>query len=44
MEFASYGYASCSGWSSLVVYVARSVGIPARQVVLLLRDNILTNC
>lgn len=31
-EFATYGYASCSGWSSMVTYIARSVGIPARQV------------
>ena len=31
-EFASYGFASCSGWSSMVVYLARSVGVPARQV------------
>uniref|UniRef100_A0A6B2L825 Transglutaminase-like domain-containing protein n=1 Tax=Arcella intermedia TaxID=1963864 RepID=A0A6B2L825_9EUKA len=31
-EFAAYGYGSCSAWSSLVTYVARSVGIPARIV------------
>ena len=30
--FTAYGYASCSGWATFVTYVARSVGIPARQV------------
>eukprot|EP00939_MAST-03C_sp_MAST-3C-sp1_P001401 g1401.t1 len=30
--FAAYGYASCSGWATLLTYVARSMGIPARQV------------
>lgn len=30
--FVAYGYASCSGWATLVSYMARAVGIPARQV------------
>jgi len=28
----AYGYGSCSSWATFVTYVARSVGIPARQV------------
>jgi transglutaminase-like putative cysteine protease len=30
--FAAYGYASCSGWATFITYMARAVGIPARQV------------
>lgn len=29
--FAAYGYASCSGWATFLSYMARAVGIPARQ-------------
>jgi hypothetical protein len=29
--FAAYGYSSCSGWASFLTYMARAVGIPARQ-------------
>lgn len=31
-DFTAYGYGSCTAWASLITYVARSVGIPARQV------------
>jgi len=31
-EFVTYGYGSCTAWSTLLTYVARSVGIPTRQV------------
>jgi transglutaminase-like putative cysteine protease len=31
-DFATNGYASCTGWATMLTYVARSVGIPARQV------------
>merc|ERR1740117_1394461 len=31
-DFAAYGYGSCTAWSTLLTYVARAVGIPARQV------------
>jgi hypothetical protein len=31
-DFAVYGYGSCTAWASLISYIARSVGIPARQV------------
>ena len=31
-SFISYGYSSCTGWATMVTYLARSVGIPARQV------------
>ncbi|GAB5368300.1 hypothetical protein AAMO2058_001307500 [Amorphochlora amoebiformis] len=31
-SFVAYGYGSCTGWSTLLTFVARSVGIPARQV------------
>ena len=30
-EFVAYGYGSCSAWATFVTYVARSVGLPARQ-------------
>lgn len=29
-DFAAYGYASCTGTATLLAYVARAVGIPAR--------------
>ena len=31
LEFIAYGYGSCSAWATFVTYVARSVGLPARQ-------------
>jgi hypothetical protein len=31
VEFVSYGYGSCSAWATMVTYVARAVGIAARQ-------------
>ena len=31
-SFAAYGYASCSGWATFVSYMARAMGVPARQV------------
>ncbi len=31
-SFISYGYSSCTGWATLITYILRSVGIPARQV------------
>lgn len=31
-DFTTYGYGSCTAWATLITYVARSVGIPARQV------------
>lgn len=30
-SFVAYGYSSCTGFATMVTYVARSVGIPARQ-------------
>jgi len=30
-SFVAYGYSSCTGWATMLTYVARSVGIPARQ-------------
>jgi len=30
-SFISYGYGSCTAWATLVTYIARAVGIPARQ-------------
>jgi len=30
--FAAYGYGSCSAWATMLTYVARSLGVPARQV------------
>jgi hypothetical protein len=30
-SFVAYGYSSCTGFATMVSYVARSVGIPARQ-------------
>ena len=32
LDFVAYGYGSCTAWSTLLTYVARAVGIPARQV------------
>jgi len=31
-EFSAYGYASCTGTATMLTYVARAVGIPARVV------------
>ncbi len=31
-SFVAYGYGSCSGWATIVTYMAKAVGIPARQV------------
>eukprot|EP00750_Incisomonas_marina_P027159 INCI6147.2.p1 GENE.INCI6147.2~~INCI6147.2.p1 ORF type:complete len:285 (-),score=32.61 INCI6147.2:23-877(-) len=31
-SFAAYGYSSCSGWATFVTYMAKALGIPARQV------------
>ena len=31
LEFVAYGYGSCSAWATFITYVARSLGIPARQ-------------
>jgi len=31
-DFISYGYGSCTAWATLLTYVLRSVGVPARQV------------
>lgn len=31
-DFVAYGYGSCSGWATFIVYQARALGIPARQV------------
>jgi hypothetical protein len=31
-SFIAYGYSSCSGWATFLTYMARAVGIPARQV------------
>jgi len=31
LEFIAYGYGSCSAWATMVTYVARAVGLPARQ-------------
>jgi hypothetical protein len=30
-SFVAYGYSSCTGWATMLTYIARSVGIPARQ-------------
>ena len=30
-DFLAYGYGSCSAWATLVTYVGRAVGLPARQ-------------
>lgn len=32
LAFAAYGYSSCTGYSTMLTYIARAVGIPARQV------------
>ena len=32
LEFVAYGYGSCSAWATFLTYVARAVGLPARQV------------
>ena len=31
LDFLAYGYGSCSAWATLVTYVGRAVGLPARQ-------------
>ena len=30
-EFVAYGYSSCSGWATMITYLARALGVPARQ-------------
>lgn len=32
VDFVAYGYGSCTAWATLLTYVARAVGVPARQV------------
>eukprot|EP00729_Bicosta_minor_P011397 gene11397-5596_t len=31
-DFVAYGHGSCTAWSTLITYILRSVGVPARQV------------
>lgn len=31
-DFVAYGHGSCTAWSTMMTYVLRSVGVPARQV------------